>query len=151
MKNIFHKTVKKVRETAAKVSRTVKEEPTLIFAGVALTAVGVTLIGTMLEFAKPNKTSGNGQVFLYNVETVLDAVQNARDAFKAGYEAEPDADAVNLVKYGFTRDSAEVLSMLGLCDGPEVKRGNIRMFYPTPDEKDQVAFGQTIQTEKPDA
>lgn len=151
MKNIFRKTVKKVRETAAKVSRTVKEEPTLIFAGVALTAVGVTLIGTMLEFAKPNKTSGNGQVFLYNVETVLDAVQNARDAFKAGYEAEPDADAVNLVKYGFTRDSAEVLSMLGLCDGPEVKRGHIHMFYHTPDEKDQCHFGQNIQTEEPDA
>jgi hypothetical protein len=151
MKNIFRKTVKKVRETAAKVSRTVKEEPTLIFAGVALTAVGVTLIGTMLEFAKPNKTSGNGQVFLYNVETVLDAVQNARDAFKAGYEAEPDADAVNLVKYGFTRDSAEVLSMLGLCDGPEVKRGNVYMTYHTPDEKEPFYFGQTIQTEKPDA
>ena len=151
MKNIFRKTVKKVRETAAKVSRTLKEEPTLIFAGVALTAVGVTLIGTMLEFAKPTKTSDNGQVFLYNVETVLDAVQNARDAFKAGYEAEPDADAVNLVKYGFTRDSAEVLSMLGLCDGPEVKRGNIHMFYHAPDEKDQCHFGQTMQTEKPDA
>ena len=151
MKNIFRKTVQKVRETAAKVSRTVKEEPTLIFAGVALTAVGVTLIGTMLEFAKPNKTSDNGQVFLYNVETVLDAVQNARDAFKAGYEAEPDADAVNLVKYGFTRDSAEVLSMLGLCDGPEVKRGNVYMTYHTPDEKKPFYFGQTIQTEKPDA
>lgn len=151
MKNIFRKTVKKVRETAAKVSRTVKEEPTLIFAGVALTAVGVTLIGTMLEFAKPTKTSGNGQVFLYNVETVLDAVQNARDAFKAGYEAEPDADAVNLVKYGFTRDSAEVLSMLGLCDGPEVKRGNIHMFYHTPDEKEPFCFGQDIQTETPNA
>lgn len=151
MKNIFRKTVKKVRETAAKVSRTVKEEPTLIFAGVALTAVGVTLIGTMLEFAKPTKTSGNGQVFFYNVETVLDAVQNARDAFKTGYEAEPDADAVNLVKYGFTRDSAEVLSMLGLCDGPEVKRGNVYMTYHTPDEKEPFYFGQTIQTEKPDA
>lgn len=151
MKNIFRKTVKKVRETAAKVSRTVKEEPTLIFAGVTLTAVGVTLIGTMLEFAKPNKTSGNGQVFLYNVETVLDAVQNARDAFKAGHEAEPDADAVNLVKYGFTRDSAEVLSMLGLCDGPEVKRGNIYMTYHTPDEKEPFHFGQTIQTENTDA
>lgn len=151
MKNIFRKTVKKVRETAAKVSRTVKEEPTLIFAGVALTAVGVTLIGTMLEFAKPNKTSGNGQVFLYNVETVLDAVQNARDAFKAGYEAEPDVDAVNLVKYGFTRDSAEVLSMLGLCDGPEVKLGNVYMTYNTPDEKEPFYFGQIIQTEKPDA
>lgn len=151
MKNIFRKTVKKVRETAGKVTRTVKEEPTLIFAGVALTAVGVTLIGTMLEFAKPNKTSGNGQVFLYNVETVLDAVQNARDAFKAGYEAEPDADAVNLVKYGFTRDSAEVLSMLGLCDGPEVKRGNVYMTYHTPDEKEPFYFGQTIQTEEPNA
>lgn len=151
MKNIFRKTVKKVRETAAKVSRTVKEEPTLIFAGVALTAVGVTLIGTMLEFAKPNKTSGNGQVFLYNVETVLDAVQNARDAFKAGCEAEPDSDAVNLVKYGFTRDSAEVLSMLGLCDGPEVKRGNVYMTYHTPDEKEPFRFGQTIKAEEPDA
>lgn len=151
MKNIFRKTVQKVRNTAGKVTRTVKEEPSLIFAGVALTAIGVTLIGTMLEFAKPNKTSGNGQVFFYNVETVLDAVQNARDAFKAGHEAEPDADAVNLVKYGFTRDSAEVLSMLGLCDGPEVKRGNVYMTYNTPDEKEPFYFGQTIQTEKPDA
>lgn len=151
MKNIFRKAVQKVRNTTVKVTRTVKEEPSLIFAGVALTAVGVTLIGTMLEFAKPTKTSGNGQVFLYNVETVLDAVQNARDAFKAGHEAEPDADAVNLVKYGFTRDSAEVLSMLGLCDSPEVKRGNIHMIYHTPDEKDQWHFGQTIQTEEPNA
>lgn len=151
MKNIFRKTIQKVHNTAGKVTRTVKEEPSLIFAGVALTAVGVTLIGTMLEFAKPTKTSGNGQVFLYNVETVLDAVQNARDAFKAGHEAEPDADAVNLVKYGFTRDSAEVLSMLGLCDGPEVKRGRIYMTYYTPDETDQYHFGVTMQTEEPNA
>ena len=151
MKNIFRKAVQKVRNTAVEVTRIVKEEPSLIFAGVALTAVGVTLIGTMLEFAKPTKTSGNGQVFLYNVETLLDAVQNAHDAFKAGHEAEPDADAVNLVKYGFTRESAEVLSMLGLCDSPEVKRGNTYMVYHTPDEKDQFHFGQTIQTENPDA
>lgn len=56
MKNIFRKTVKKV-------SRTVKEEPTLIFAGVALTAVGVTLIGTMLEFAKPQQNFGQWPSF----------------------------------------------------------------------------------------
>ena len=152
MKNIFRKTVQKVRETAGKVVNTVKEEPSLIFAGVALTAVGASLIGTMLEFAKPTKTSGNDQVFLYNVETVLDAVQNTYNAFKAGYEAEPESGRINLVKYGFTRKDAWVLSELGLCDGADdAQVGKVHMFYLTPEEKNHLEHVPFICKEATDA
>lgn len=41
MKNIFRKTVEKVRETAAKVSRTVKEHPEVAVLGVAAAVTGV--------------------------------------------------------------------------------------------------------------
>lgn len=152
MKNIFRKAVQKVRNTAVKVTRTVKEEPTLIFAGVALTAVGASLIGVMLEHCKPAKTSNNIQPMMYNVEVIFDAVQNAYNAYKAGYEAEPESDRINLVKYGFTKKDAWVLSELGLCDGADdAQVGKVHMFYLTPEEKKHLEHLPFICKENPNA
>ena len=152
MKNIFRKAVQKVRNTAVKVTRTVKENPELIFSGVALTAVGASLIGVMLEYCKLAKTSNNIQPMMYNVEVVLDAVQNAYNAYKAGYEAEPESDHINLVKYGFTKKDAWVLSELGLCDGADdTQVGKVYMFYLTPEEKKHLEHVPFICKENPNA
>ena len=136
MKNIFRKAVQKVRNTTTKVFDTIKENPTL---GVAAAGVVLMLGGTIYKVlkAEPDDTR------MYNVEAVLKAVQNAHDAFKAGHETEPDTVAVNLVKYGFTRESAWVLNQLGLCSSPNEPKGVVHMFYYTPDEPNDATFLRT--------
>lgn len=136
MKNIFRKTVKKVRNTTAKVFKTIQENPSL---GMAAAGAVLCLGGVIYKVlkAEPDDTR------MYNVEAVLKAVQNAHDAFKAGHEAEPDTVAVNLVKYGFTRESAWVLSQLGLCSNPNEPKGVVHMFYYTPDEPNDATFLRT--------
>ena len=89
---------------------------------------------------------------MYNVEVVLEAVQNTYNAYKAGYEAEPESNHPNLVKYGFTRKDAWVLSELGLCDGADdAKGGTVHMFYLTPEEKNRLEHVPFICKENPDA
>ena len=158
MKNIFRKTVKKVRGTAAKVFRTVKEHPEVGVLGVAAAVTGVVYAWAAHDSRKTanwlNSTTEteNVQPLMYNVEVVLDAVQNTYNAYKADYEAEPESDRVNLVKYGFTRKDAWVLSELGLCDGaddPQV--GKVHMFYLTPEEKKHLERVPFICKENPDA
>lgn len=142
MKNIFRKTVQKVCETAAKVSRTVKEHPEVAVLGVAAAVTGVVYAWAAHESRKTANwlnsaaETENTQPLMYNVEEVLNAVQNTYNAYKAGYEAEPESDRVNLVKYGFTRKDAWILSELGLCDGADdAQVGKVHMFYLTPEEK----------------
>ena len=130
MKNIFRKAVQKVRNTTAKVFNTIQENPALGGA-----------IYKILKAEPVAKNSDNTR--MYNVEAVLKAVQNAHDAFKAGHEAEPDTVAVNLAKYGFTRESALMLSHLGLCTNPNKPKGVVNMFYYTPDEPNDATFLRT--------
>lgn len=158
MKNFFRKTVKKVRETAAKVSRTVKEHPEVAVLGVAAAVTGVVYAWAAHDSRKTvnwlNSTTEteNVQPMMYNVEVVLDAVQNTYNAYKAGYEAEPESKHINLVKYGFTRKDAWVLSELGLCDGADdSKGGTVHMFYLTPEEKKRLEHVPFIYKENPDA
>ena len=158
MKNIFRKTVKKVRETAAKVSRTVKELSEVAVLGVAAAVTGAVYAWAAHDSRKTvnwlNSTTKteNAQPVMYNVEVVLDAVQNTYNAYKAGYEAEPESDRVNLVKYGFTRKDAWVLSELGLCDGvDDAQAGKVHMFYLTPEEKKHLERLPFICKETPDA
>lgn len=157
MKNIFRKTVKKVRETAAKVSRTVKEHPEVAVLGVAAAVTGAVYAWAAYDSRKTvnwlNSTTEteNVQPMMYNVEVVLDAVQNTYNAYKAGYEAEPESKHINLVKYGFTRKDAWVLSELGLCDGADAQEGTVHMFYLTPEEKKRLENVPFIYKENPDA
>nr|DAY33170.1 MAG TPA: hypothetical protein [Caudoviricetes sp.] len=127
MKNIFRKTVKKVRETAAKVSR------------------------KTVNWLNSTTETENVQPMMYNAEVVLDAVQNTYNAYKAGYEAEPESKHINLVKYGFTRKDAWVLSELGLCDGADAQEGTVHMFYLTPEEKNHLEHVPFICKEQTDA
>lgn len=158
MKNIFRKTVQKVRETAAKVSRTVKEHPEVAVLGVAAAVTGVVYAWAAHDSRKTvnwlNSTTEteNTQPVMYNVEVVLEAVQNTYNAYKAGYEAEPESNHPNLVKYGFTRKDAWVLSELGLCDGADdAQVGKVHMFYLTPEEKNRLEHVPFICKENPDA
>lgn len=158
MKNIFRKTVQKVRETAEKVSRTVKEHPEVAVLGVAAAVTGVVYAWAAHESRKTanwlNSAAGteNTQPMMYNVEVVLDAVQNTYNAYKAGYEAEPESDRINLVKYGFTKKDAWVLSELGLCDGADdAQAGKVHMFYLTPEEKNHLEHLPFICKENTDA
>lgn len=156
MKNIFRKAVKKVRETAAKVSRIVKEHPEVAVLGAAAAVTGVVYAWAAHESRKTVNwlnsatETENIQPIMYNVEEVFNAVQNAYNAYKAGYEAEPESDRINLVKYGFTRKDAWVLSELGLCaDNGQV--GKVHMFYLTPEEKKRLERVPFIYKEKTDA
>lgn len=144
MKNIFRKAVKKVRNTTTKVFNTIQENPSL---GMAAAGAVLCLGGVIYKVLKvePDDTR------MYNVEVVLKAVQNAHDAFKAGHEAEPGTAAVNLVKYGFTRENAWVLSQLGLCTSPNEPKGVVNMFYYTPDEPDDATFLRTEWEQDTDA
>lgn len=158
MKNIFRKTVKKVRKTAEKVSRTVKEHPEAAVLGVAAAITGVVYAWAVHESRKivdwlnSAAETGNVQPMMYNVEEVFNAVQNTYNAYKAGYEAEPESDRVNLVKYGFTRKDAWVLSELGLCDGADdAQVGKVHMFYLTPEEKKHLEHIPFICKEATDA
>lgn len=158
MKNIFRKTVKKVRATAAKVSRTVKEHPEVAVLGVAAAVTGVVYAWAAHDSRKTvnwlNSTTEteNVQPMMYNVEVVLEAVQNTYNAYKAGYEAEPESDRINLVKYGFTKKDAWVLSELGLCDGADdTQVGKVHMFYLTPEEKKHLEHTPFICKENQDA
>lgn len=158
MKNIFRKTVKKVRETAAKVSRTVKEHPEVAVLGVAAAVTGVVYAWAAHDSRKTvnrlNSTTEteNVQPMMYNVEVILDAVQNTYNAFKAGYEAEPESDHINLVKYGFTKKDAWVLSELGLCNGADdTQVGKVHMFYLTPEEKKHLEHLPFVCKENPNA
>ena len=139
MKNIFRKAVQKVRETAAKVSRVVKEHPEVAVLSVAAAVTGVVYAWAAYDSRKTVNRLNSYAIPLYDVKTVRDAVQNAYDAYKAGYEAEPEAEHINLVKYGFTRESAWMLADLGLCDGAcDSQTGRLHMFYLTPDEKKKL-------------
>lgn len=145
MKNIFRKAVQKVRETAAKVVDTIESHPELILAGVGAVVIGTA---TGLAIRESRKTAAtlnechSGQYYMegpdglpvpcHNVETVLDAVQNVYDAFKAGYEADPDGQRINLVKYGMTRESALTLHDLGLCPDPIGKRSAVYLYLEVP-------------------
>lgn len=158
MKNIFRKTVQKVRETAATVSRTVKAHPEVAVLGVAAAVTGVVYAWAAHDSRKTvnwlNSTTEteNVQPMMYNVEVVLDAVQNTYNAYKAGYEAEPESNHINLVKYGFTRKDARVLSEFGLCDGADdAQGGTVHMFYLTPEEKKRLEHVPFIYKENTDA
>mgnify|MGYP004704044813 CR=1 FL=1 len=148
MKNIFRKAVKKVRNTTAKVFNTIQENPIL---GVAAAGVVLMLGGTIYKVLKTEPVKTSADTRMYNVEAVLKAVQNAHDAFKAGHEAEPDTLAVNLAKYGFTKESAWVLSQLGLCKGPEAPKSAVRLYYYTPEEPEGATFLRTEWDEETDA
>lgn len=158
MKNIFRKAVQKVRNTTAKVFRTVKEHPEVAVLGVTAAVTGVVYAWAAHESRKTANwlnsatETENVQPMMYNVEEVFNAVQNAYNAYKAGYEAEPESDRVNLVKYGFTRKDAWVLSELGLCDGADdAQAGKVHMFYLTPEEKKHLEHIPFVCKEPTDA
>lgn len=159
MKNIFRKAVQKVRNTATEVVRAVKENPgTFLVSAAAIAMVAVPVVTAARESRKTanwlNSTTKteNVQPMMYNVEVVLDAVQNTYNAYKAGYEAEPESDHINLVKYGFTKKDAWVLSELGLCDGADdTQVGKVHMFYLTPEEKNHLEHLPFICKENTDA
>ena len=158
MKNIFRKAVQKVRKTAAKVSRTVKKHPEVAVLGVAAAVTGAVYAWAAHDSRKTVNwlnsatETENVQPMMYNVEVVLDAVQNTYNAFKAGYEAEPESDHINLVKYGFTKKDAWVLSEFGFCDGADdTQVGKVHMFYLTPEEKKHLEHLPFIMKENTDA
>jgi hypothetical protein len=140
MKNIFRKAVQKVRNTAANVFYTIQENPAL---GVAAAGVVLMLGGTIYKVLKTEPVKTSADIPFYNVEAVLKAVQNAHDAFKAGHEAEPDTLAVNLAKYGFTKESAWMLSQLGLCEGPDAPKSAVHLYYYSPEEPEGATFLRT--------
>mgnify|MGYP000847912138 CR=1 FL=1 len=131
MKNIFRKTVQKVRNTTTKVFNTIQENPTL---GVAAAGIVLMLGGTIYKVLK---TEPDVQLALYNVRCVRDAVQNAYEAFEAGRAAEPEAKSINIAKYGFTNNNAKYLGEIGLCSGVTDKHcGSVNMFFMEPDAYD---------------
>lgn len=131
MKNIFRKTVQKVRNTAAKVFNTIQENPT---PSVAAAGVVLMLGGTIYNILKAEPDM---QLALYNVRCVRDAVQNAYEAFEAGRAAEPEAKSINIAKYGFTNNNAKYLGEIGLCSGVTDKHcGSVNMFFMEPDDYD---------------
>lgn len=141
MKNIFRKAVKKVRNTTAKVFNTIREDPML---GVAAAGVVLMLGGAIYKVPKTEPVAKNSDnTRMYDVEAVLKAVQNAHDAFKAGHEAEPDTLAVNLAKYGFTKESAWMLSQLGLCKDPDAPKSAVHLYYYSPEEPEGATFLRT--------
>lgn len=111
MKNIFRKTVQKIRETAAKVSRVVKEHPELILAGVVSAAVGASLIDIIRDARKPadysHKIDGGA---------ALTALKHVQQAFEIAYKNK-DFDSNDRLKIStdiVTRDDADILSELRL-------------------------------------
>lgn len=130
MKNIF-------RKTAAKVSRIVKEHQKLIFSGVALAAVGASLIGVMLEYRKtPDEEVDilNDDATALNAAIALTAFKHVQKAFKTALE-NGDIDDKNRLKISpdiVTRDDADFLSDLHLYNDAS---GMLNISY-TPDPKD---------------
>lgn len=146
MKNIFRKTVQKVRNTTAKVFNTIQENPTL---GVAAAGVVLMLGETIYKILKAEPDM---QLALYNVRCVRDAVQNAYEAFEAGRAAEPEAKSINIAKYGFTNDNAKYLGEFGLCSGVTDKHcGSVNMFFMEPDAYDTFCHIHAIWDESSNA
>ena len=147
MKNIFRKAVQKVRNTTAKVFDAMYEHPEVYALG--LTAIaGAVGLGVVMHQSKKEAEWLNNCVDAedlpsYNVTTVLNAVQHAHDAFKASYEADPEA-VPNLVKYGCTREDARCLEQIGLATGSDTNFCQTWLYYE-PSEQ------QLNQTENTDA
>lgn len=135
MKNIFRKTVQKVRETAKKVARITSQNPERILAGVALAAVSASLIDVIL---KSRKTDEEVDIFndavALNAEVVLTTFKHVQEAFKTALE-NGDIDNENRLKISpdiVTRDDADLLSDLRLYNDAS---GMLNISY-TPDRKD---------------
>ena len=135
MKNIFRKTVQKVRETAKKVARITSQNPERILAGVALAAVSASLIDVIL---KSRKTDEEVDIFndavALNAEVVLTTFKHVQEAFKTALE-NGDIDNENRLKISpdiVTRDDADLLSDLRLYNDAS---GMMNISY-TPDRKD---------------
>lgn len=137
MKNIFRKTVQKVRETAAKVSHIVKENQELILSGVALAAVGASLIGIIRDARKTPSADVdwlNNDAAALNTEVALTAFEHVQEAFKTALK-NGDIDDENRLKISpdiVTRDDADLLSDLRLYNDAS---GMLNISY-TPDRKD---------------
>ena len=137
MKNIFRKTVQKVRETAAKVSRTVKEHPELILSGGALVAVSASLVGVILEYRKTPSADVdrlNDDAVALNTGLALTTFKHVQEAFKTALK-NGDIDDENRLKISpdiVTRDDADLLSDLRLYNDAS---GMLNISY-TPDRKD---------------
>ena len=137
MKNIFRKTVQKVRETAAKVSHIVKENQELILSGVALAAVGASLICIIRDARKMPAVDVdllNDDATALNAEVALTAFKHVQEAFKTALK-NGDIDDKNRLKINpniVTRDDADLLSDLRLYNDAS---GMLNISY-TPDRKD---------------
>lgn len=159
MKNIFRKTVQKVRETAAKVSRIVKEHPEVAVLGVAAAVTGVVYAWAAYDSRKTinwlnsaAETENSCAIPLYNVKTVLDAVQSAYDAVDEGHDIEPKAESVNIAKYGFTHAAAQVLGEIGLALGVgENHVGSVNMVHIIDDDDNPMVHMHADWTEPTDA
>ena len=105
MKNIFRKTVKKVRETAAKVSRTV------VFSGVILVAVSAAMAGKIRESRKTADYSHK-----IDCGAALTALKHVQQAFEIAHKNGDfdDQDRLKISTDIVTRDDADLLSELRL-------------------------------------
>lgn len=131
MKNIFRKTIQKVRNTVSDAFYAIKENPELavLAAGAVISgvAVGVTIRQAKKEAAWLNNCVDVEDLPPYNIDVVIKALSNIRDAFHNGYENKPeDAGAdycPNLAKYGATIDDFRVMQECGFVqpDGTKLR------------------------------
>ena len=136
MKNIFRKTVQKVRETAAKVFHIASQNPELILAGVALVTLSSSVIDIIRDSRKPTVDVEllNNDATALNAEVALTAFKHVQEAFKTALK-NGDIDDENRLKISpdiVTRDDADLLSDLRLYNDAS---GMLNISY-TPDRKD---------------
>lgn len=135
MKNIFRKTIQKVRNTATKVFNTIRENPTL---GVAAAGVVLMLGGTIYKILKTdeevNISNDPAGVTALNVGVALRTVKHVHEAFETALK-NGDIDDENRLKISsdiVTRYDADLLSDLRLYNDAT---GMLNISY-TPDRKD---------------
>lgn len=111
MKNIFRKTVQKVRETAAKVSCTVKEHPEVAVLGVAAAVTGIVYTWAAHESRKIDDYSHK-----IDCGAALTALKHVQQAFEIAYKNKDfdNQDRLNISTDIVTRDDADILSELRL-------------------------------------
>lgn len=119
MKNIFRKTIQKVRNTAAKAVDAMREHPELCTLGVfAALTIGTAMGQAIREHRKGIKLANllNDDTTALNAEVVLNVFEHVHEALKTAHE-NGDIDSENRLKIStdiVTRDDADVLSGLRL-------------------------------------
>lgn len=136
MKNIFRKTVKKVRNTVSDAFYAIKENPELAILAAGAVISGVAVGATIRQAKKEAAWMNNGVAVEnlpnFNVTTVLNTIQHVHDAFEAAHKADPGTESINLAKYGMTREDAWYLEQIGLATGSDTNHCQTRLFYAAP-------------------